>query len=159
MRIRRISILYLFLAFIICLSFTAVGCKKVRSGMLIATEARLSSLRQDGVTDPGRYITGSKIIAFDPGKPSGVRVLTSDFYSAAYPEISYDGKQILFSGQKKQGDIWQIWEMNLRNLKYRQITSFRENCTDPAWLPAGRMVFSKLTVNDTVGTAHCLYYR
>ena len=125
--------------------------------MLIATEARLSSLRQDGVTDPGRYITGSKIIAFDPGKPSGVRVLTGDFYSAAYPEISYDGKQILFSGQKKQGDIWQIWEMNLRNLKYRQITSFRENCTDPAWLPAGRMVFSKLTVNDTVGTAHCLF--
>lgn len=157
MRIRRISKIYLLITFIICLSFIAGGCKKVRSGMLIATEARLSSLPQDGVNDPGRYITGSGIIAFDPGKPEAVRVLTGDFYSAAYPEISYDGKQILFSGQKKQGDIWQIWEMNLRNLKYRQITSFSENCTDPAWLPAGRMVFSKLTVNDTVGTVHCLY--
>ncbi len=157
MRISRISIIYLFGAFIICLSFTAAGCTKVSSGMLIATEARLSSFTEDGLTDPGRYITGTRIIAFDPGKPSKVRVLTGDFYSAAYPEISYNGKQILFSAQKNQGDVWQIWEMNLRRLTYRQITSFSENCTDPAWLPAGRLVFSKLTVNDIVGTAHCLY--
>jgi hypothetical protein len=157
MRIRRTLILYLFIAFIICIFFTAVGCTKVRSGMFIATEARLSSFTQNGVPEPGRYITGSRIIAFDPGKPAKVRVLTGDFYSAAYPEISYDGKQILFSAQKNQGDVWQIWEMNLRKLNYRQITSFSENCTDPAWLPAGRLVFSKLTVNDTVGTAHCLY--
>jgi len=157
MIISRISIIYLIRAFVICLTFIVVGCTKVRSGMLIATEARLSSFIQDGVTDPGRYITGSRIIAFNPGKPAKVRVLTGDFYSAAYPEISYDGKQILFSAQKNQGDVWQIWEMNLRKLKYRQITSFSENCTDPAWLPSGRLVFSKLTVNDTVGNAHCLY--
>lgn len=157
MRIRRISRTYLLITLIICLSFIVVGCKKVGSGMLIATEAKLSSFTKNGITDPGRYITGSRIIAFDPGKSSKVRVLTGDFYSAAYPEISYDGKQILFSAQKNQGDVWQIWEMNLRKLNYRQITSFSENCTDPAWLPAGRLVFSKLTVNDTVGTAHCLF--
>mgnify|MGYP003796510957 FL=1 len=125
--------------------------------MLIATEASLSSFTQDGVTDPGRYISGSRIIAIDPGKPSKIRVLTGDFYSAAYPEISYDGKQIIFSAQKKQGDTWQIWEMSLKNLRCRQLTFLRENCTDPAYLPGGKMVFSKLTVNDTVGTAHCLY--
>ncbi|HOX74144.1 MAG TPA: hypothetical protein PLB27_05485 [Bacteroidales bacterium] len=157
MRISRISIIYLFIVFIICLSFTVVGCTKVRSGMLIATEASLSSFTQDGVTDPGRYISGSRIIAIDPGKPSKIRVLTGDFYSAAYPEISYDGKQIIFSAQKKQGDTWQIWEMSLKNLRCRQLTFLRENCTDPAYLPGGKMVFSKLTVNDTVGTAHCLY--
>lgn len=157
MRVRGIFIIFLVLACLICLSLLTGGCKKIKSGMLIATEARLNSFKEDSVTDPIRYIPGSRIIAFDPGRPEAFRILTGDFYSAAFPEISYDGRYILFSGQRKQGDIWQIWEMNLGNLKYRQITSCSENCTDPVWLPAGRMVFSKLTISDTVGTTHCLY--
>ena len=124
---------------------------------MIATEAQLNYLIQENEPDPGRYITGARIIAFNPEKPGSVRLLTGDFHSAAYPEISFDGRHILFTGQKKPGDIWHIWEMSLDNLKYRQITSFRENCTDPVYLPSGRVVFSKLTVNDTVGSAHCLY--
>ena len=64
---------------------------------------------------------------------------------------------MLFAAQQKQDESWQIWEMNLGNLKCRKVTSSEENCTDPAYLPGGRMVFSKMTANDTVKTAHCLY--
>ncbi len=64
---------------------------------------------------------------------------------------------MLFAAQLKENDPWQIWEMNLNNLKYRKITTGSENCTDPAYLPGGRIVFSKLTINDTVKKAHCLY--
>ena len=126
--------------------------------MLIATEAKLSlKTRKSEFTDPGRYPADARIIAFDPGRPGSVKVLTEDFHSAAFPEISYAGTHILFAGQKNSGDPWQIWEMNLKNLKYRQITESREDCTDPAYLPGGRLVYSKLTVNDTVLSAHCLY--
>ena len=82
---------------------------------------------------------------FIRGNRSSLKVLTEDFYSACAPDISYDGKFMLFSGQQKQDEPWQIWEMNLDNLKYRRITSFNENCTDPAYLPGERLVFSKLT--------------
>jgi hypothetical protein len=47
--------------------------------------------------------------------------------------------------------------MELDNIRSRKITSSSENCTDPAYLPDGRLVFSKLTNNDTVKSAHCLY--
>ncbi len=64
---------------------------------------------------------------------------------------------MLFSGQQKENDPWQIWVMDLNNMKYRKVTSGSENCTDPAWLPGDRLIFSKLTLNDTVKSAHCLY--
>ena len=64
---------------------------------------------------------------------------------------------MLFAGQLKEDDPWQIWEMNLKNLKVRLVISERAECTDPAYLPGDRIVFSKLTLNDTVKSAHCLY--
>ena len=86
-----------------------------------------------------------------------VKILTADFYSARSPKISYDGKSLLFSACKKQGDPYQIWEMNLGNLKSRQITSSNVNCSDPAYLPAGRVVFSKFSPNDTLKAGHSLF--
>ena len=64
---------------------------------------------------------------------------------------------MLFTAQQKPDDPWQIWEMDLESLNSRKITSSGENCTDPAYLPDGRLVFSKSTVNDTVRNAHCLF--
>lgn len=126
--------------------------------MLIATEAKLNiQIPGHATGECSRYLPGARIIAFHPGKPGSVKILTGDFQSAAFPEVSYRGSHILFTAQHKSDDPWQIWEMDLKNLKYRKITSFKENCTDPAYLPGGRMVFSKLTVNDTVKSAHCLY--
>lgn len=108
--------------------------------------------------DSWRYISQARIVALDPDKPGGsLKVLTEGFHSARSPEISYDSKCMLFAAQHNQNDPWQIWEMNLGDSKIRQVTSSVENCTDPAYLPGGRLVFSKLTINDTVKTGHSLY--
>ena len=104
-----------------------------------------------------RNLPGARISSIDLERPGSQKTLTKDFYSACFPEISYDGKSMLFAGQHKENDPWQIWEMNLKNLEYRQVTSGTEECTDPAYLPGERIVFSRLTVNDTVKSAHCLY--
>lgn len=92
----------------------------------------------------------SRIAFISPDNPEKTfKVLTADFYSALSPRISFDGNLLLFAGQKSQNDNWQIWEMNLKNSEIRQITSEKESCTDPAYLPGGRIVFSKLTANNT----------
>lgn len=123
--------------------------------MLILTEVPGNIDLQDHFSGVTRnQFQGSRISAIMPGKVSSQKVLSENFYSACSPEISYDGRSMLFSAQQKQDEPWQIWEMNLGNLKYRRITSSEENCTDPAYLPGGRLVFSKLTANDTVKTAY-----
>jgi len=87
------------------------------------------------------------IAALNPAKSdSKPEILTKEFYSARSPEISCDGTKMLFSAQLKQDDKWQMWEMDLGNLKSRQIISLPENCFDPAYLPNGRVIFSRQSV-------------
>jgi len=86
-----------------------------------------------------RFIPQSRIVAFNPEKPSEAAVVISvDYFSARVSEISYDGKSILFAAQRKQADPWQIFEMNLESKKVHQVTSVSENCIDPAYLPGDR---------------------
>lgn len=128
-------------------------------GMIICTQVAGKSLDVNYITgDSWRYLPDARIVALDPDKPGGsLKVLTEGYYSARSPEISYDGKYLLFAGQQKQNDPWQIWEMNLADLKTRQVTTSLENSTDPAYLPGGRLVFSKGSVNDTLKAGHSLY--
>jgi hypothetical protein len=109
-------------------------------------------------TDSWRYNTPSQIVAIDTDKTDrSLKVLTNEYYSARSPKISYDGKYMLFSAIQKLNDPWQIWEMNLGDLKSRQITTSNENCTDPDYLPGGRLVFSKFSANDTLKAEHSLF--
>ena len=138
----------------------SVSCSKNTSddNKLILTEAPGNIHLPDYSSGASwRNLPGARIISIDLERPGSQKTLTKDFYSACFPEISYDGKSILFAGQHKENDPWQIWEMNLKTRKYRQVTSGSEECTDPAYLPGERIIFSKLTVNDTVKSAHCLF--
>jgi hypothetical protein len=140
--------------------FICSACKaKFRDGMIVFTQVAGKVQNISYVNgDSWRYIPKSHIVALDPEKPGkSLMVISSDFYSARSPEISYDGKSLLFAAQQKENDNWQIWEMNLKNSKIRMITSSEENFTNPAYLPGGRLVFSKLSVNDTLKAGYSLY--
>ncbi len=105
-----------------------------------------------------RYFPEAQIVSVDPDAPQKkVEVLTKEFYSACSPAISYDGRYLLFAAQQNQTDPWNIWELNLRNLKFRKVISSEENCIDPAYLPGNRLLFSKLTTGDTLKAGHSLY--
>jgi len=127
-------------------------------GMIIFTQVGVKTGENDYVTgDTWRYFPQAQIVALDPDQPAGtLKELTADYYSAQSPEISFDGKYLLFAAQHKQNEPWQIWEMNLEDLKTRQVTSSRENCIDPAYLPDGRLIFSKSGVNDSLEAGHSL---
>lgn len=158
MIIRQIIILLNILALSLgCIIF--ISCKgKSMDDMLIITQVAGNINDMNFITgESWRYVPTAQIAALDQDKPESLRILTSDFYSACFPEISYDGKHMLFAAQQQEGDPWQIWEMDLGNLKSGKITSLEDNCVDPAYLPGGRLIFSKLTTNDTITTGYPLF--
>ena len=159
MNVKRIHIILKIISIsFACIILCSCSGKSVRTGMLVATEAPVRIQFHDYISDENpRYLPGMRIVAFNPGKPEFLIILTEGFYSACYPDISCDGRNMLFAAKQKMDDPWQIWEMDLKHLSLRRITSCKENCIDPVYLPDGRLVFSKSTINDTVGIAYCLY--
>ncbi len=66
--------------------------------------------------------------------PDGtLRVLTKDFYSASDPAASFDGKRILFAGQRNASDPWNIFELSLDDSTVRQVTRDCGNCRQPGY--------------------------
>ena len=125
MKIKRTIILpNIVLISLACLIMVSCKSKSVKNGMIIVTEAPRNTQTPDFISVESRqYLPGLRIIAFKPGKPSSLTVLTEKFYSASTPKISYDGRYMLFAAQHLKNESWQIWEMNLDNLKCRKITS------------------------------------
>jgi hypothetical protein len=140
--------------------FFLTSCKeKSREEMIVFTRVSGKNQNINYITgDSWRYINQAQIMAIDPGRPKeALKQLTREFFSARSPEISYDGKYMLFTAQQKKNDSWQIWEMDLASLKARQVTFSAENCIDPCYLPGGRVVFSRLSVKDTLKAGHSLF--
>src|SRR6266700_1471319 len=78
------------------------------------------------------------------------RELVADFAAGVDPSVNPDGTSVLFAGKKKQDDPWQIYEMPLNGGALRQITSGKEDCIRPLYLPEGRMVYARKPGNRYV---------
>lgn len=157
---KRSNMALLIIMGISCSSIFFSSCKeRSMEGAIIFTQVAGDVQDINYITgNPWRYFPDSRIVALNTNNSGEqLKVLTEDYFSACSPEISYDGNFMLFAAQQEQNDIWQIWEMNLEDLKVRQVTSSTENCIDPAYLPGERLVFSKSTTNDAVKTGYSLF--
>ncbi len=146
---------------VICLScILSLSCvDKTFEGWIIATEVDKDFFNA-GIEEQSllHFIPQSHLVIINPNNPGKpVKILTKDFYSARSPEVSYDGKRILFAAQHSMGDTWQIWEMDLKKQKSRQITTCKKNCVDPAYLPGNKFVFSKQPQNNVNELEHALF--
>lgn len=131
------------LLLVLCPVISFVSCSRSQEGKLIITQAPAGIYEVNTTTGENwRYLEGARIALVDPDRPKSVKVLTKDFYSACSPDVSPDGKRMLFAARQKENDLWQIWEMELGSGKYRKITDFKGNCTDPVFLPADKLVFT-----------------
>lgn len=117
--------------------FFMFSAKQNNGGSLLITQFPVHYDAADAAETP------SRIAFYNPGKGGKIRVLTNDFWAAGSPSVSYDGRNMVFAAIKNQGDIRQIWEMDLSSQKTRQITSCAVDCTDPVYLPDGRIAFSR----------------
>jgi Tol biopolymer transport system component len=74
---------------------------------------------------------GGRIVAVTPGgKP---RVLSAGFHSAADPDVSFDGKRVVFAGKRQATDPWCIWEINADGTGLRQVTCGKSDCRQPVY--------------------------
>ncbi|WP_157961133.1 HzsA-related protein [Lutibacter citreus] len=104
------------------------------------------------------YFSKSSIAAINPVKGNeSLKILTKDFYSACAPKISFDGALMIFSAQKNKGDKWQIWQLDLSNLKFQQLVFSEQNCIDPNYLPTGQIVFSKYVLSNAENGGYALF--
>ena len=140
--------------------FAGISCKnKSYEGKIILSVTTAEPGKADySKVESLRSLPKSGIIAVDPGDlASPPENLTKEFFSALSPEISFDAKHMLFAGQQKEGDPWQIWEMDLSNLSIKRITSAKYDCIDPAYLPGDHIVFSKFIPNDSLKSGYSLF--
>ncbi|QOY86145.1 HzsA-related protein [Paludibaculum fermentans] len=61
------------------------------------------------------------------------RVLSDGFAAAADPDVSFDGKRILFAGRRAAGEPWQVFEMNADGGGVRQISHEKGGCRQPVY--------------------------
>jgi hydrazine synthase alpha subunit-like protein len=101
------------------------------------------------------YYPGTDIYILDPISPQGnVRNLTKQYTRqgqtredryghAADPEISFDGKKILFSMRRNRDSNWHLYEMNIDGTNLNQLTDqVVGHDMDPVYLPNGQILFA-----------------
>jgi hypothetical protein len=153
MKNHRTTIVFFFFMTLGFFSLFLTSCRgKSTEGSIILTRTAGKIENSNfSAADSRKYILRSEIVAIEPGKPdASPKILTASFYSARSPEISNDAQFMIFAGQKKEGDTWQIWETDLGNLKTRQLTKLKGDCTDPACLPLGRFLFTGHSATDSL---------
>ena len=101
------------------------------------------------------YFPGTDIFLLSPISPQGELVnLTAqytqqgisdpeDFGAAVDPEVSYDGKRILFSMKMNRNVRWRLYEMNADGSGLVQLTDQIDGADmDPTYLPNGQIMFT-----------------
>jgi hypothetical protein len=98
---------------------------------------------QKGEISEKSFAGNSALKAFDLTTKSSRIILESKEGIIRDPEISFDGKKIVFSMRKDKDDFYHIYEINTDGSDLRQLT-FAGNISDidPLWLPDGTIVFS-----------------
>ena len=83
---------------------------------------------------------GSHILLLDPSNPrhsSGrITSLTPGFAAAGRPDLSFDGKRVLFVAKRTPSDRFCVWEMNIDGTGRRQITTESGPCSAAIYLSA-----------------------
>jgi len=97
----------------------------------------------------GRCVSGSRLVRL--GADGAATVLTGEFDGACDPAVSFDGREILFSGRKLATDQWQIWRMALDTEEAHAVTDHPGGVFAPLW------VGSVFHLNDQAPTRRIAY--
>lgn len=78
---------------------------------------------------------GSRIVVLDGGtRKQEVVVLTPDFAAAGRPDLSFDGRRVLFVGKRERSGPMGIWEMGIDGGDVREIIRLSTDCMEARYL-------------------------
>ena len=77
------------------------------------------------------YGEGARLVLVNPD--GSTRILSKDFQSACDPDVSFDGKRLLFAGKKAAQENWNVYEMAADGSGARQITQGLGDCRQPGY--------------------------
>lgn len=102
-----------------------------------------ATLFQRGEINEEKFDPGSAIRIYDVNSGKSRTVIETQEGVVRDPEVSFDGKKIIFSMRKNREDFYHIYEINTDGSGLRQLT-FAEGVSDidPLYLPDGGIVFT-----------------
>ena len=90
-----------------------------------------------------RFPRRSRIVVVEPAAAGAEPVvLTPEFAAARAPDVSFDGRRVVFAGQRDPDGPWQIWEIDLGRSKARLRVPSCTRCTDPVYRADDGIVFA-----------------
>jgi hypothetical protein len=120
-----------------------LGCSRpaLREGFIF-TQAPVNKVNLPLAVDALdlRYPAGSRVMLADSGF-THLKSLSQGLYSAGDPQVTWDGKRVLFCAKASPGTEWQIYEIELGHRRYRQLTRMPGGAASPNLLPDGRVLF------------------
>jgi hypothetical protein len=127
------------------------GCDSGKPGLppeaLVVTQVPVGiTARATGESDvlDSRYPPGSRVVVVPrPEVPGDVRVLSRGLLAAGDPVLDPEAREVLFVGKRAEKESWQIYRVPLNGRRAPEaVTDMAGGARDPAWMPAGRFVFS-----------------
>lgn len=102
-----------------------------------------ATIFQAGEINAGSFVGGGAMKIFNPSTGSTKTLLESANGVIRDPEVSYDGKRIVFSMRNNINDDYHIYEINIDGSGLKQLTRAKGvSDIDPLYLPGGDIVFS-----------------
>jgi HEAT repeat protein len=101
------------------------------------------------VTDSGpAYRPGRNLHVLRPVRPEGAVTPLTRFEDGyvAEPELSWDGRSVVFSYRTQDNPWWHIYRVNIDGSGLEQLTHGPYHDVGPAYLPDGRIVFTSSRV-------------
>lgn len=127
-----------------------------QSAIIFVKENSVEDNRSNAMrSNRDEFYAGSDLVLLTPISPSGeLTNLTEqytkggksnarDYGAVGDPEISYDGKKVLFAMKASRQSRWHLYEMNVDGTDLQQITDEADvDDMDPTYLPNGQIMFT-----------------
>lgn len=143
-------------------TFGVTGCQSVPASgngsaevALVITQvpAGNAPIMEEWLPPDERYPQGSRVVLFRVGdEAAAVRILSRSLWAAGAPAVSFDGDSAVFAGKPEAAGHWSIFQVALRGSRLRKLADVGRDCTDPAYLPDRRVVFTCADDVDARGT-------
>jgi hydrazine synthase alpha subunit-like protein len=127
----------------VSLSLLLFGCSRsVPRGSFVFTQSPANKSNPVSAVDALdlRYPIGSRVMLADSGFKH-LEVLSEGLLSAGNPQVTSDGRRVLFCAKASPGAEWQIYEAELGRRRHRPLTAVAGGAASPAVLPDGRLLF------------------